>query len=75
LNNPQFVIPLIVWAVFWEGFALWKAATKRQLVWFIILLITNSLGLLEITYVFFLNRWDIDNGKLLVLLEKKFKKK
>jgi len=38
----------------------------------IILLLVNTLGLLEIAYIFYLNRWDIDKGRLLKFLEKKF---
>jgi len=38
----------------------------------IILLLVNTLGLLEIAYIFWLNRWDIDKGRLLKFLEKKF---
>jgi len=71
-SQPWFVLPLIVWSSFWKGWALWKAAGKRQLVWFIILLLVNTLGILEIAYIFYLNRWDIDKGRLLKFLEKKF---
>lgn len=74
LNQPQFYIPFLVWSIFWKGLALWKSANKRQLVWFILLLVVNTFGLLEIVYVFFLNRWDIDNGKTLNYLEKKLKR-
>lgn len=73
-SNPAFVLPLILWSSFWKAWALWKAAGKRQLVWFIILLLVNTLGLLEICYIFYLNRWDLDKGRLLAFLEKKFKK-
>jgi len=59
---------------FWKAWALWKSANKRQLFWFILLLLINTLGLLEIAYIFYLNRWDIDKGKLLALLEKKYPK-
>ncbi len=74
LSQPQFYVPFLVWSIFWKGFALWKSATKKQLVWFIFLLNINTLGLLEILYVFFFNRWDIDNGRILAFLEKKFKR-
>jgi hypothetical protein len=73
--NPVLVLPLVIWGIFWKGWALWKAAGKRQLVWFIILMIFNTLGILEIAYIFYLHRWDIDKGKLLAFLEKKFGKK
>lgn len=70
--NPAFVLPLVLWSSFWKGWALWKASQKRQLVWFIILLLVNTLGILEIAYIFYLNRWDIDKERLLKFLEKKF---
>lgn len=73
-SNPQFLLPFLLWHLFWKGLALWQASTRRHLVWFIILLIINSLGLLEIAYIFYLHKWDIDNGKLLSFLEKKLKK-
>lgn len=73
ISRPEMAIPFLAWTIFWKGLALWKAAGKRHLVWFIVLLLVNTLGLLEIAYVFYLNRWDIGSGKLLVFLEKKFR--
>lgn len=71
-SRPEFFIVVLAWSVFWKGMALWRAVRNRHLVWFIVLLVVNTLGLLEIAYVFYLNRWDIDNGKLLAFLKKKF---
>jgi hypothetical protein len=74
LYRPEFFIPLLIWSIFWKGLALWKSANKKQLIWFVLLLTINTLSLLEIVYIFYLNRWDIDNGKLLNYLEKKLKR-
>jgi len=74
LNRIEFIIPFLLWSIFWKGLALWKSAGKRQLIWFVILLTVNTMGILEIAYIFFLNRWDIDKGRVLAFLEKKFKK-
>ena len=74
LTQPQFYIPFLVWTIFWKGLALWKSAGKKQLIWFVLLLMLNTSGLLEILYVFFFNRCDIDNCKILNFLTKKFKK-
>jgi methionyl-tRNA synthetase len=74
LNQPQFYLPLLLWTLIWKGVALWKASSKKQLIWFVLLMSVNTLGLFEIIYIFFLNRWDVDNGKILAFLEKKFKK-
>jgi len=74
LSQPQFYLPFLIWSLAWKGYALWKSAGKKQLIWFVILLVINTSGLLEIAYIFFLNKWDIDNGKTLKFLEKKFNK-
>ena len=67
---------LVLWSIFWKGWALWKSASKRQLLWFIFLLVFNTLGILEILYIFYLNRFDIDKeGRLLRFLEKKVRSK
>ncbi len=75
LYNPWFVWTFLIWVLFWKGFALWRASQKKQLIWFIILLSVNSMGLLEIAYISLLNRWSIDGGRLLTFLEKTFDKK
>ena len=40
-----------IWSIIWKGIALWKSGRNNQLVWFIILLIVNTLGILEIIYL------------------------
>ncbi len=44
---------LVVWTLVWKGLALWRAASLRQKPWFIVLLVINTLGILEIIYLFF----------------------
>jgi len=73
-SNPWLALILFAWLTFWKGFALWRAAGKRHLVWFVILLLVNTMGLLEIAYIFSLNKWDIDGGRLLTFIERKFSK-
>lgn len=43
---------IIAWTLVWKGIALWKSARKEHLVWFIVLLLVNTLGILEILYIF-----------------------
>lgn len=73
-TQPYFAIPFLIWVMILKGIALWKAAGKRQLIWFIIIMVINTMGLFELAYIFYLNKWDLDKGKLLALLEKKAKK-
>jgi|TARA_Y100000310_G_scaffold285136_1_gene308377 predicted membrane protein len=50
--NPWLLAVLLIWTLFWTGTAMWKAAKKNSPFWFIALLIINTLGLLEILYLF-----------------------
>ena len=46
------VLLSIAWTLPWKGVALWKSARNKHLVWFIVLLIVNTLAILEIIYIF-----------------------
>jgi len=46
------VIIGIVWVIAWKGVALWKAARLSHKKWFIVLIVINTLGILEIIYIF-----------------------
>lgn len=55
--NPSSIPPvglalIFAWSIFWKGTALWKAAKGSQRNWFIALLIINTVGVLEIVYLF-----------------------
>ncbi len=43
---------VVVWSIFWKGLALWHAARRGQLWWFLVLLVLNTAGILEIVYIF-----------------------
>lgn len=45
-------IPLLVWSLIWKGIALWKAARLSSKGWFVVLLLVNTIGILEIIYIF-----------------------
>lgn len=48
-----FMIVLIsIWCLIWKGAALWKSAYNDDKIWFIVLLIINTFGILEILYIF-----------------------
>ena len=49
------LIPMIIFDLVLRGFALWKSARNSQNVWFIFLLIVNSMGILPCIYLI-LNR-------------------
>lgn len=43
---------LVVWTLIWKGLALWRASKNDQRNWFIVLLILNTIGILELVYLF-----------------------
>ena len=43
---------VIIWSLFWKGMALWKSAREGSKVWFVVLLVVNTLGILEILYIY-----------------------
>lgn len=45
------LLPLVAWELTWKGFALWRAARRGEQVWFIAILILNTLGILPIIYL------------------------
>ncbi len=46
------VLLLIVWSLFWKGLALWHAGRRGEPWWFVIMLVINTVGILEIIYLF-----------------------
>ncbi len=46
----------VVWSIVWKGIALWRAGRNGHLAWFIVLLIVNTVGILEIIYIFVFSR-------------------
>lgn len=56
-NLPLWAFVLIVvWSLVWKAIALWKSARREQIVWFIVLIVVNTLGILEILYIFIFSR-------------------
>jgi len=43
---------LIVWTLFWKGYAVWTAVKNNHKGWFVAVLILNTCGILEIIYLF-----------------------
>ena len=50
------IIILAIWSIPWKGVALWKAARLSHTKWFVVLLIVNTVGILEIFYIFVIAR-------------------
>lgn len=50
---PAALFVFFLWSVLWKGLALWNSARNTQRNWFVVLLVVNTVGILEIIYLFF----------------------
>jgi hypothetical protein len=55
-QSPFLIFLLLAWTLPWKGVALWKAAHRNDQWWFIALLVLNTVGLLEILYIFLFSK-------------------
>ena len=46
------LLVVVVWSLLWKGLALWRAAKRGDMWWFIAFLVVNTAGILEIIYLF-----------------------
>ena len=56
------VLVVGVWSLVWKGLALWKAARRDRVWWYVIMLVLNTAGILPIIYIFAVapNQAEID---------------
>ena len=50
-GGPLLVL-LLLWSLFWKGLALWHSGRRGKTWWFVALLVLNTLGILDIIYLF-----------------------
>jgi len=50
--SPFVLFLLFIWSILWKGIALWKSAKYNQRNWFIVILVLNTIGVVEIIYLF-----------------------
>lgn len=49
---PSILWIITVWTFFWKGYAIWTAIKNDQKRWFVVFLLVNTVGILEIVYIF-----------------------
>jgi hypothetical protein len=47
-----YLLLFLLWSLFWKGLALWHSGRRGQPWWFVIILVVNTVGILEIIYLF-----------------------
>ncbi|MEN9647379.1 MAG: hypothetical protein RLY57_183 [Candidatus Parcubacteria bacterium] len=55
-QHPAFFLMLTFWSIVWKGLALWKAAQRHERNWFMVILIVNTFGILDLIYYYFVGR-------------------
>ena len=50
------ILLIIAWSAVWKAIALWKCGRNGQLVWFIVIFILNTAGILPILYLIFFQK-------------------
>ncbi len=53
ISHPWIIVALI-WTMIWKGLALWQASKRNEKIWFIAMLVLNTVGVLEIIYLVYL---------------------
>ena len=59
LISNNFLLVIIVaalWTIPWKGVALWKAARRGDFAWFVVILVVNTLAIIEILYIFIFSK-------------------
>lgn len=49
------LIVVFFWSSFWKILALYRSASRKQKVWFVVLFFVNTVGILEIIYLLVYN--------------------
>lgn len=60
LAIPAWLLAIVlIWSLVWKGIALWISARKTNKIWFVILLVVNTIGILEILYIFLFSKLNL----------------
>ena len=46
------LVLVLIWSLVWKGLALWKAARRGASAWFVVMLVLNTIGILDILYIY-----------------------
>lgn len=72
------LVLIVLWTLFWKGYAVWTAVKNNHKGWFVAVLVFNTFGILEIIYLFCIakKKWsDVKKVFLGIVLPKKNSKK
>jgi len=65
------ILLLLAWTFLWKGLGLWNTAKNNQKNWFVAILILNTIGILEIAYLFYFSKNPLKLKDIQLLLKQK----
>ncbi|MBP9802773.1 MAG: hypothetical protein KBD14_00475 [Candidatus Pacebacteria bacterium] len=57
------IVVLTIWSILWKCYSVWNAAKNGHKKWFIALIILNTIGILDMIYVFKVLKKDFKTVK------------
>jgi methionyl-tRNA synthetase len=64
IQNQWLILLAILWVLPWKGVALWKSARLNSKPWFVVLFLVNTIGILEILYIYIFSKRSYCPSKL-----------
>lgn len=55
---------IFIWSLIWKGLALWKSAKNNHKIWFVAILVINTVGILEILYIYVFSKKSSDKKSI-----------
>jgi hypothetical protein len=52
LTNEWIFIVIMIWTLPWKAYALWLSARRGEKKWFLVLLVLNTVAILDLYYIF-----------------------
>ena len=52
VGSPILLLTLYIWSLIIKGIALWRASHLGQKNWFVAILVLNTIGVIELVYLF-----------------------
>ncbi len=56
VTSSWFILLLLGWSIPRKGYALWRAARRAHVWWFVALLVLNTAAILDIIYIFAIDK-------------------
>lgn len=59
-NELILLLITIIWVLPWKAYSLWNASKRGEKGWFVVILVLNTFGIIEIFYTFFIakKKWS-----------------